>query len=592
MKKSFVKIVALITMSILIVSNVSIFATENTFRGNDKHKQSNQLKEYVREGEITDIHPNNIVIGEKSNKVIFRITKSTSIKDEKQNEIKLSDLKVGANVEVTYNKTSNGKDKSLEAKSIQISKSVNEISNAVVQKISAEANDTLILTILYKLTDSNKKIVENTMNLVVDNNTQIVNQFGVKTVKSALKTGMVLDIEHSKAVTKGKTIQAYCNSIDIVKEYKDSETKEANIIEKNIYNDIAYLLIGNPEKVNEQIKLVLSDKTMLKDQDGNNITYEQLKVGQKIRAEYSLAMTRSLPAQAQAYSIQIINEKTVPSIENATIEDINIRNNNITVIYDVVHDNKIYEETIILLVDNNTVIRNEFEKTIAITDLKVGMLINAKHSEAVTLGIPPTAKAHSIYVVDNNQSLLIENAKINNVDTKNSRITVTYEDKFNNKIYTEMILLFDNNTIIKDSTGKSLTLKDLKVGMIIDATHSQAVTYSMPPMSLAYSINVKSSTNLPIDNEFKDFYDLLDKLFKELGVNNWYECIKDKKINWYFNDDGDLEDIIEEIVEHVLGDDYDEDDDMEDKVENLIKELTKEFKGIDKNFKCNKDKKN
>lgn len=589
MKKNFVKIAALITMSVLLISNVSIFAAENTFRGNEKHKQESQLKEYVREGQISAIHPNNIVIGEKSNKVIFRITKSTSIKDEKQNEIKLSDLKVGTNVEITYNKTSNGKDKSNEAKSIQISKSVNEISeisNAVVQKISTEANDTLLLTILYKITDSNKKIVENTMNLVVDNNTEIVNQFGIKTVKSALKTGMVLNIEHSKTVT------AYCNSIDIVREYKDSEIKEANIIEKNIYNDIAYLLIGNPEKVNEQIKLVLSDKTILKDQDGNNITYEQLKVGQKIRAEYSLAMTRSLPAQAQAYSIQIIDEKTVPSIRNAKIEDINISNNNITVIYDEVRDNKIYEETIILLIDNNTVIKNEFEKTIAITDLKVGMLINANHSEAVTLGMPPTAKAYSIYVVDNNQSILIENATINNVDTKNTRITVTYEDKFYSNIYTEIVLLVDNNTIIKDSTGKFITLKDLKVGMKIDATHSQAATFSMPPMTLAYSINVKSSSNLPTDNEFKDFYDLLDKLFKELGVNNWYECIKDKKINWYFDDDGDLEDIIEEIVEHVLGDDYDEDDDMEDKVEDLIEELIKEFKGIDKNIKYNKGKKN
>ncbi len=587
MKKNFLKIAAVVTMSVLLISNMSIFAAENTLRGNEKHKQENQLKEYIREGEISEIHPNNIVIGEKSNKVIFRITKSTSIKDEKQNEIKVSDLKAGMNVEVTYNKTSNGKDKSHEAKSIQISKSVNEISeisNAVVQKISADANDTLLLTILYKVTDTSNKIVENTMNLVVDNNTEIVNQFGVKTVKSALKTGMVLNVEHSNAVT------AYCISIDIVREYEDSEIKEANIIEKNIYNNIAYVLIGNPEKVNEQIKLVLSDKTMLKDQDGNNITYEQLKVGQKIRAEYSLAMTRSLPAQAQAYSIQIIDEKTVPSIENAKIEDINIGNNNITVIYDEVHDNKIYEETIILLVDNDTVIKNEFGKTIAITDLKVGMLINAKHSDAITLGLPPTAKAYSIYVVDDNQSVLIENAKINNVDLRNSRITVTYEDEFYNNVYTEIVLLVDNNTIIKDSTGKFITLKDLKAGMKIDATHSLVATFSMPPMSLAYSINVKSSINPPTDNELKDIYDLLDKLFNELGVENWYECIKDKNIDLDFDN---LEDVVEELVEHVLGDDYDEDDDdMEDKVEDLIEKLIKEFKGIDKKFKYNKDRKN
>ena len=111
-------------------------------------------------------------------------------------------------------------------------------------------------------------------------------------------------------------------------------------------------------------------------------------------------------------------------------------------------------------------------------------------------------------------------------------------------------------------------------------------------MTLAYSINVKSSTTPPIDNEFGDIYDLLDKLFKELGVDNWYEYIKDENFDWDFDDDDDLEDIIEEIVEDVLGDDYDDDDDMEDEIEDLIEKLLKEFKGIDKQFKYNKDKRN
>ena len=778
MKKNLVRLVAIITMTILLVSNISVFAAENTYKGNDRNSQNNQIREYVKVGEISEIHPNNIVIGEKSGKVIFRITTNTSIKDEKQNEIRLSDLKVGMGIEVTYDKTSNSKaDKSFEAKSIQVMKNVNEISNAVVQDITIDTKNTLFLTVLFETIDSKNRIVENTMDLVVDNNTEIVNQFGVKAAKSELKVGMVLDVEHSKAVTKSYVPQAYCNSIDIVKQFEDSDIIEANILEKEIHNNVAYVLVGNADKVSEQILLVLSDNTALKDQNGINIAYAQLEVGQKIKAEYSLTMTKSLPAQAQAYSIQIIDKKAVPSIknatildvdlknnditvsyevkygekvyektiillidndtviknelgktidiaalkvgmtinakhaeattlglpptakaylievvdtkqsvliENATIDDIDLRNKNITVSYDVKYGTKVYEETIVLLVDRDTVIKNELGKAIALADLKVGMMVNAKHAEATTLGLPPTAKAYlievvdtkqsvlienatiddidlrnknitvsydvkygtkvyeetivllvdkdtviknelgkaialtdleigmtvnakravvttlglpptakaySIEVVDNKQTVLIENATIDNVDLRNDRITVTYEEKFKNKVYEEtMILLIDNNTIIKDSKGKSIGLKDLEVGMTIDAKHALSATLSMPPMSLAYSIDVISAVKPPVNGDLKDIYELLDKLFKELGVDNWSDYIKDGKFDWDIDDDDDLEDIIEDIVEQVLGDDYDDDDDedMEDKIEDLIEKLIKEMKGNNKNFKNNK----
>ncbi len=591
MKKSIIKMVALVTLSALLISNVSVFAYGNTNKGYDKHLQKveNQVKEYVRVGEITEIHPNNIVIGEKSGKVIFRITDKTTIIDAKDKNIKLSSLKVGMEVEISYNKTSNSKkEKSFEANSIQlVDEDFCEISSAVIEEITTNTDDTLLVNVSYETVDSKNRTVENAMNLVVDLNTEIYNQFGNKILKSLLKVGMVIDIEHSSAITKSFVPQSYAYRINIIKENFDSVLIESKILEKNIYNNNEYILIGNADKVTEQLLLVLSDKTIIKDELGKNISFADLKVGQIVQVEHSTFTTRSIPAQAQVYSIRILENKNYIAIENATIESIDYKNSKVTINYEEEYNNKIYEETLVLLIDKDTILKNELGKAISINDLKAGMIVNAKHAEAVTFSIPGQTKAYEINIVGDQTVVTVENATIESVSSKNNKVTINYEEKYNNKVYTEtLVLLIDTETVIKNASGKQISINDLKEGMIIDVKHSSASTLSIPAQTLAYSISVKSSSNPPVNEELKDIYELLDKLFKELGVKDWKESLKG--FDFDFDDDDDIEDMIEDIVEHVLGDDYDDDDDdddMEDRVENLIEKLIKELKVSNKNFK-------
>lgn len=506
MKNNFFKSISMMTVALLMLSNVAVFAVDNSMNGmkNNINILEKQDKIYVKTGEISEVKNNTLKIGEKSSKYIFRITSETKITDEKDKSIDISELKAGMNVEVTYKKNGNSNsDKSSEAVYIKVINNLDEtvkISDAVIEDIFVETNGNQIVTVVYETIDNKNRIIENEFNLVIDKNSKIVNKFGVNSTIAELKIGMTIDVEHSKATTKSYVPQAYAYTIEIVKEYQDSQILESKIIAKNVFNSVSYVLVGNPDKVSEQLLLVLSNKTKLKDSIGNDINFEDLTVGQTVVAEYSNMLTRSVPAQAQVYSLQVVDK-----IEEA----------------------------------------------------------------------------------------YIEKAIIDEVDVKNSSVTVTYEEKLGSKLYKEtIVLLIDKNTTIKNASGKTISLGDLKADMIVNVKHAQAVTMSLPPQTLAYSIEVLSSTDSSIENEFKEIYKLLDKLFTELGVSNWEEILNENKDDLDLDDDDDLEDMIEEIVELVLGDDYDEDDDMEDKVEDLIEKLIKEMKNDKGNTKVNNNKSN
>lgn len=56
-------------------------------------------------------------------------------------------------------------------------------------------------------------------------------------------------------------------------------------------------------------------------------------------------------------------------------------------------------------------------------------------------------------------------------------------------------LVVDKNTIIQDRKGRSLSLKDLREGMVVDAVFSPRMTFSIPPQSRAYKITVTDRNN-------------------------------------------------------------------------------------------------
>ena len=94
-----------------------------------------------------------------------------------------------------------------------------------------------------------------------------------------------------------------------------------------------------------------------------------------------------------------------------------------------------------------------------------------------------------------NSVVRISNGIIENVnrDSRNTLLTVTYNERINNRRRNQtIVLVVNNNTTILDERGRPLPVRELSVGMTINAVTSSAMTRSIPPQSAAFLIRVIS----------------------------------------------------------------------------------------------------
>ena len=104
MKKFLFKTVALLTVAIMLFSNIAVFADsqkEKQDKKNNPWESRNSVKEYVKEGKITEIKSNIITLWDKSDKSMFKLSDKTTIYNSDNKKIKSSDLKKDMDIEVT-----------------------------------------------------------------------------------------------------------------------------------------------------------------------------------------------------------------------------------------------------------------------------------------------------------------------------------------------------------------------------------------------------------------------------------------------------------------------------------------------------------
>lgn len=399
MRKYLFKTAVFMTAAIILFSNIAAFADGYKWKYN-KVSAFKESKEYTRAGEISEIKSNIITLGEKSDKSMFKLSDKTTIFNADGVKIKSSDLKTGMNVEITYNKISRDKkDKVNNAVSVKILKNSAQIKNVYIEKISDYSKSEKLVKIIYETVDSKNRIIENTMNLIIDANTKIYNQSGDNIKISNLNQGMIIDVEHSSKISRTYIPQAYAYRIDLIRNNENIKITESKIIEKYVSGNKSYILVGDSNAASKQILFILDDNVKIRNKYGKAISFKDLIAGQKIKVEHSSVMTKSLPPQCAAYSIEVIDDLAIDFIEYAIIEEISIKDNSITVSYEVKTGTKYYEYRLILSVDSNTIILDKKGKSVLLNRLKEGMLIDVEHEILATLSSPPKSYAHKINIV-------------------------------------------------------------------------------------------------------------------------------------------------------------------------------------------------
>ncbi|MBF8983676.1 copper amine oxidase N-terminal domain-containing protein [Lutibacter sp. B2] len=140
----------------------------------------------------------------------------------------------------------------------------------------------------------------------------------------------------------------------------------------------------------DEIILNISENTKMENPlDHTEISIEDLKEGDTVRAVYGPMVTRSLPPIGNAEKIEILQGVTV---REGTITDVKIDDKHSSILIGSMEDG------VILMINEDTKIVTEDNKEIELKDLKKGMNITAYHSLIMTLSLPGMTEAKKIVV--------------------------------------------------------------------------------------------------------------------------------------------------------------------------------------------------
>lgn len=180
-------------------------------------------------------------------------------------------------------------------------------------------------------------------------------------------------------------------------------------------------------------------------------------------------------------------------IDNAAVDEVFIRNNNtgyILISYSVLSQSGITTiEQLQLNVNNNTVILNSCRLPVCLCELRQGMRVNVTFSPRMTNSLPPQSNAFSITVRPPRQQPAppsISTERILRIDIMNNRLLTVSPNHINR----QTVFVITNSTIILNRNGYPIPLSALRPGQLVQISHANFQTASIPPMTSAFRIQV------------------------------------------------------------------------------------------------------
>lgn len=181
------------------------------------------------------------------------------------------------------------------------------------------------------------------------------------------------------------------------------------------------------------------------------------------------------------------------TVENALIEEIFTRNRTgfVTISYGIMGRNRMVQKQVVtLIIGESTAIWDQFGNPTRFRNLNVGMVVNVRFSSNMTRSIPPQAMAFSIVIVKENQSSLIEEGRVINVDT--GREFGYILTGIPNNPNRQMRYVISRDTKIRNRRGNPIPLRAILPGQIVRIERESFQTMSIPPQTSALSVQIIS----------------------------------------------------------------------------------------------------
>lgn len=144
----------------------------------------------------------------------------------------------------------------------------------------------------------------------------------------------------------------------------------------------------------QTVRLAAGPRTVVLNTNGTPIPAVRLNVGMVINASFSSAMTRSIPPQASAYFIRIVNQQPQDAVTIGRIFDVDSGNRSFSTISD-----QDFSTIILFHVPENAVIFNRSGRPVRFSALNRGMQVRVRHANYMTASLPPQTTAYEIRIL-------------------------------------------------------------------------------------------------------------------------------------------------------------------------------------------------
>ena len=179
------------------------------------------------------------------------------------------------------------------------------IDNALVEEVFCYDNSVGHILISYAVRDADQVTSIQTLRLNTGRNTVILNMFGRRINACQLRKGMWINAVFSSRMTRSIPPQANAFLIIVKRNPRpQNNTTDGRIASVDPRN--RFLITGNPDDINSQIRYTISADTVILNRFGNPIPLRALRPGQMVRITHADFQTASIPPQTAAYRIQII----------------------------------------------------------------------------------------------------------------------------------------------------------------------------------------------------------------------------------------------------------------------------------------------
>ena len=142
------------------------------------------------------------------------------------------------------------------------------------------------------------------------------------------------------------------------------------------------------------VRLVVNQETDIYDERGRSMRAGELERGMIVDASFSSAMTRSIPPQAQAFSIRVTRRANRTETTTGRIIEVNTRNNFILVLR-----SQNPAAAIRFNISPDTNIYDIFGRQTRLSSLRPGLRVRVEHATFMTVSIPPQTTAFTVRVI-------------------------------------------------------------------------------------------------------------------------------------------------------------------------------------------------